>query len=234
MEIILLERVGKLGGLGDIVTVKDGFARNFLLPQQKALRATPANLKRFEADRADIERRNAQRKSAADDAAASIDGKSFVIIRQAGDTGQLYGSVSTRDIADVVSATGAKLTRNQVVLDKAIKVLGLHEIRINLHAEVSVAITINVARTPEEAERQAKGEDVTADQFEDDVEDGEAISAQEVFDDEEVARQVSEELAQDEAQDETAPDDGEAAAQAAGPDQETPHEGDGEAAGEKT
>ena len=154
MEVILLERIEKLGQMGDVVRVKDGYARNFLLPQSKALRATETNRKRFESERAQLEARNLERKKEAEAVGEKVDGASFVIIRQAGDSGQLYGSVSTRDIAEKVSADGTSISRNQVVLDRPIKTLGLHPVRISLHPEVSVDITVNVARTEDEAERQ--------------------------------------------------------------------------------
>jgi large subunit ribosomal protein L9 len=147
--------------MGDVVTVKDGFARNYLLPQGKALRATEANRKRFERDRAQLEARDLELKSEAQAVAAKLDGKSFIVIRQAGDTGQLYGSVSTRDIADAVTEGGFTIERRQVMLDRPIKALGVHQIRLQLHAEVEPHISVNVARSPDEAARQARGEDVT-------------------------------------------------------------------------
>ena len=161
MQVILLERIGRLGQMGDVVTVKDGFARNFLLPQGKALRATEANRKRFERDRAQLEARDLELKSDAHGVSTKLDGKSFIIIRQAGETGQLYGSVSTRDIATAVSEGGFSIDRRQVMLDRPIKALGLHEVRIQLHAEVQPRVAINVARSADEAARQARGEDVT-------------------------------------------------------------------------
>ncbi len=164
MQVILLERVEKLGQMGDVVKVKDGFARNYLLPKKKALRATKDNRTYFETQRAQLEARNLERKSEAGDVAAKLEGKSFVLLRQAGDRGQLYGSVSPRDIADVVSAGGFSINRTQVPLDKAIKTIGLFPIAIVLHPEVRVHVTINVARTEDEAERQARGEDVLAEQ----------------------------------------------------------------------
>jgi large subunit ribosomal protein L9 len=161
MEVILLERVGRLGQIGDVVKVRDGYARNFLLPQGKALRATEANRKTFESQRVQLEARNLELKSEAEGVAGRLGGQTFISIRQAGDTGQLYGSVSTRDIAEAVSAGGFSVERRQVLLDKPIKALGLHEVRIALHPEVAVKVSINVARSPDEAERQARGEDVT-------------------------------------------------------------------------
>jgi large subunit ribosomal protein L9 len=161
MQVILLERIGRLGQMGDIVKVRAGFARNFLLPQGKAMRATEANMKHFEVQRAQLEANNLERKQEAEAVGAKLKGKRFIAIRQAGDSGQLYGSVSTRDVAEAVTAGGFTVDRGQVLLDKPIKNLGLHEVRIGLHPEVSVRIVLNVARTQEEAERQAAGEDVT-------------------------------------------------------------------------
>lgn len=161
MQVILLERIGRLGQMGDVVTVKDGFARNFLLPQGKALRATESNRKRFERERAQLEARDLELKSEAQGVSTKLDGQSFIVIRQAGDTGQLYGSVSTRDIATAVTEGGFSIERRQVMLDRPIKTLGLHEVRISLHAEVIPHVTLNVARSADEAARQARGEDVT-------------------------------------------------------------------------
>jgi large subunit ribosomal protein L9 len=162
MEVILLERIARLGQMGEVVRVKDGFARNFLLPTGKALRANDNNRKRFESQRAQLEARNLELKSEADKVAESLDGKSFIIIRQAGETGQLYGSVAPRDISEVISAGGVSVHRNQVILTTPIKTLGLHAIPVRLHPEVEASITLNVARSPEEAERQAKGEELNA------------------------------------------------------------------------
>jgi large subunit ribosomal protein L9 len=162
MQVILLERIGRLGQMGDVVTVKDGFARNFLLPQGKALRATKANRERFERERAQLEARNLELKSEAQGVSGKLDSRSFVILRQAGDSGQLYGSVSTRDIADAVTQGGFSIERRQVLLDRPIKMLGLHEVRIALHPEVEPRITVNVARSEDEAARQARGEAVSA------------------------------------------------------------------------
>jgi large subunit ribosomal protein L9 len=161
MEVILLERVAKLGHMGETVRVKDGFARNFLLPRGKALRATEANKKKFESQRADLEARNHELKREAAEQSTKLDGKSFVIIRQAGETGQLYGSVSARDIAEAIAAGGFAIHRNNVTLLHPIKNLGLHKTPVHLHPEVEASVTINVARSPEQAERQAKGEDLT-------------------------------------------------------------------------
>ena len=162
MQVILLERVENLGAIGDEVKVRDGFARNYLLPQKKALRATDANRKVFEARRAEIEAQNAAARAAAETASGKIDGSSYTLIRQGGEAGQLYGSVSPRDIAEEINKGGAKVDRAAVVLDKPIKTIGLHTVRILLHPEVSVAITLNVARSPDEADRQARGENVIA------------------------------------------------------------------------
>lgn len=166
MEVILLERVEKLGGIGDVVTVKNGFARNYLLPRKKALRANEANRKVFEANRARIEAENAERRSAAEVSSKGVDGKTVQLIRQASNTGQLYGSVSARDIVDALEAEGAKVTKSQVVLDRPIKAIGMHEVRIALHPEVAVTVKVNVARSPEEADLQAQGVDVMAQMFE--------------------------------------------------------------------
>lgn len=161
MQVILLERIGSLGQMGDVVNVRDGYARNFLLPQKKAMRATKANIAEFETRRAQLEANNLERKSEAETIHAKLNGQSFVAIRQAGDTGQLYGSVSTRDIAEVVTAGGFSIDRRQVILNTPIKTLGLHPVEIQLHPEVVAKVDINVARTADEAERQAAGEDVT-------------------------------------------------------------------------
>ena len=160
MEVILLERVEKLGQMGDVVKVKNGFARNFLLPRKKALRANEANKKVFEAQRAELEARNLERRKDAEGAAKKLDGRSFVIIRQASEAGLLYGSVSTRDIADAAGAEGVKVDRTQVRLDKPLKSLGITKVRVMLHPEVSATIEINIARSADEAERQARGENV--------------------------------------------------------------------------
>lgn len=162
MQVILLERVENLGAMGDVVTVKNGFARNYLLPQDKALRATDANKARFEREREILEKRNAERRDEAAKSGEGVDGESYVLIRQAGENGHLYGSVTSRDVADAVSTDALKVGRSQVVLDMPIKTLGLHEVRIRLHPEVAVTVTINVARTEDEAARQAAGEDVIA------------------------------------------------------------------------
>ena len=167
MKVILLERIGKHGHIGDEVSVKDGFARNFLLPTGRALRATEANRKRFERDRADIEKRNQERREAAAGIASGLNGKSVIIIRQAGETGQLYGSVSSRDVADALNADGYTVARSQVDLANPIKNVGVHSVALHLHAEVAVNINVNVARSEDEANRQAAGEDLTAINYDD-------------------------------------------------------------------
>lgn len=167
MKVVLLERVENLGAIGDVVSVKDGFARNFLLPRDKARRATSANLKAFEVERAAIEARNEKNKADAQKIADKIDGQTYVLIRQAGETGQLYGSVAGRDVAEAIQAEGGKVERSQVVLNTAIKTLGVHEVLVRLHAEVTATVKMNVARSADEAERQARGEDVIRSQFDD-------------------------------------------------------------------
>jgi large subunit ribosomal protein L9 len=170
MKVILLERVGRMGQIGDEVTVKDGFARNFLLPQQKALRATEANRKRFQNERVDIEKRNQERREAAAGIAQGLNGRTVTIIRQAGETGQLYGSVASRDIIDALATDGFTVGRSQIDLATPIKTVGLHSVALNLHAEVAVTINVNVARSEDEAARQAKGEDLTVPSYDQDDE----------------------------------------------------------------
>ncbi|MBA4805252.1 MAG: 50S ribosomal protein L9 [Brevundimonas sp.] len=167
MKVVLLERVENLGAIGDVVTVKDGFARNFLLPRDKARRATAANLKAFEVERAAIEQRNEKNKAEAQKVADKIDGETYVLIRQAGETGQLYGSVAARDVAEAIQAEGGRIEKSQVILHIPIKTLGVHEVLVRLHAEVRATVKVNVARSADEAERQAKGEDVIRSQFDD-------------------------------------------------------------------
>jgi len=162
MQVILLERVAKLGQMGETVKVRDGFARNYLLPLGKALRANEANKKRFESERATLEARNLERKSEAQTVAETLGGKSFIVVRSAGETGQLYGSVAARDIVDVLAAEGFNIGRNQVDLNNPIKTIGLHDVVLHLHAEVEIKIQMNVARSAEEAERQLKGESLTS------------------------------------------------------------------------
>jgi large subunit ribosomal protein L9 len=159
VELILLERVEKLGQMGQLVKVKPGFARNYLLPQKKALRATKENLAYFESQRAQLEANNLQRKSEATEIGGKLEGLTVVIVRQAGESGQLYGSVSARDIADGVTEAGFTIEKRQVVLERPIKTLGLHPVKIVLHPEVSVTVTANVAQSAEEAEMQARGID---------------------------------------------------------------------------
>ena len=162
MEVILLERVSGLGQMGDMVRVKDGYGRNFLLPRGKALRANESNRKRFDRDKVQLETRNLEAKTEAEGVAGRLSGQSFVVLRQAGETGQLYGSVATRDIAEIATAGGFTVERQQVRLDRPIKAIGIHQVRISLHPEVEVPISINVARSADEAERQTRGEDLTA------------------------------------------------------------------------
>ena len=161
MDVILLERIGKLGHMGDVVTVKDGFARNFLLPTGKALRANATNRAKYEAQRVDLEKRNDERKTEATAISTKLDGISFIMVRQAGETGQLYGSVSARDIADQLVVEGYKVARNMVDLNLPIKTIGLKDVSIALHPDVVVTVTVNIARTTDEAVRQAGGEDLT-------------------------------------------------------------------------
>ena len=198
MEIILLERVDKLGSLGDTVRVKNGYARNYLLPTGRALRATSANREKFKADRATIEARNDERKEAAATDSEKLDGQSFVVIRQAGESGQLYGSVSTRDIAGAASLIGIAVNRNHVLLDAPIKTIGLYAVRVALHPEVTVEVTVNVARTEDEAVAQARGEVLTGSQSEREearqaAEDLFAEEEAETADETEVAARASEE-----------------------------------------
>jgi large subunit ribosomal protein L9 len=169
MEVILLERVEKLGAIGDVVKVKDGFARNYLLPRKKALRANEANRKVFEANRAKIEEDNANRRTDAEKASKGVEGKSVKLIRQASNAGHLYGSVSARDIAEALEGVGAHVAKSQVVLDRPIKEIGVHEVKIALHPEVAVTVKVNVARSPEEADLQAQGIDVLQQMFEEEA-----------------------------------------------------------------
>ena len=181
MQVVLLERVAKLGQMGEVVAVKDGYARNFLLPQGKALRATEANMKRFETDRAQLEVRNLEAKKEAEGVAKKLDRQTFVVIRSASDGGALYGSVTTRDISDAATAGGFTLDRRQVVLDHPIKDLGLHPITVTLHPEVTATITVNVARSPDEAELQATGK--TIQELQAEAEAAAEFDIQELFDD---------------------------------------------------
>jgi large subunit ribosomal protein L9 len=168
MDVILLERIEKLGAIGDVVKVKNGYARNFLLPRGKALRANDANRRVFESNRERIEAQNAERRVVAERDSKGVEGVTIQLIRQASNVGQLYGSVSARDLAEALEAHGHKIAKNQIVLDKPIKSIGIQDVRIALHPEVSVTIRVNVARSPEEAELQAQGVDVMADMFEKD------------------------------------------------------------------
>jgi large subunit ribosomal protein L9 len=188
MEVILLERVEKLGAMGEVVKVKNGYARNYLLPLHKALRASAENKARFERERATLEARNAERRSGAAGLSTKLEGKSFIILRQAGESGQLYGSVSTRDIAEAASGDGAAVVRNQVLLDTPIKTIGLYTVRIALHPEVVVKVTVNVARSADEAEAQSRGEILTGT-----VSDREEarIAAEQLFEDEAAAEAAS-------------------------------------------
>src|SRR4051812_29711290 len=169
MDVILLERIEKLGSIGDVVKVKNGYARNFLLPRGKALRANESNRKVFEANRGKIEAQNAERRGDAEKEAGKVDGARIQLIRQASNAGQLYGSVSARDLAEALEAQGHRIAKHQIVLDRPIKAIGLQEVKIALHPEVSVTIHVNVARSPEEADLQAQGVDVMAEMFEKDV-----------------------------------------------------------------
>ena len=190
MKIILLERIAKLGQMGDEVTVKDGYARNFLLPKGKALRSTKTNAARFEVERAQLEARNLERKTEAEAVAEKLDGNAYVAIRSAGETGQLYGSVAARDIAATLEENGFTVGRNQIELTAPIKTIGMHDVRIILHPEVDAGISINVARSDEEAARQASGEDLTQrDAFDD---DDDVVAQDDAFENEEDAPQAEE------------------------------------------
>jgi large subunit ribosomal protein L9 len=180
MEVILLERIAKLGQMGDVVRVRDGYARNFLLPQGKALRSTKENSKRFDEQRAQLEARNLERRQEAEAVAVKLNGTSFIVVRQAGETGQLYGSVTARDLVEILEAGGFSVARNQVALNQPIKSIGLHPVTIALHPEVDSEIIVNVARSEDEAERQARGEDVTRpfDEQEEEAEEAEELAAE--------------------------------------------------------
>jgi len=185
MEVVLLERVEKLGQMGDVVSVKDGYGRNFLLPKGKALRATKGNLARFEAEKAQLEARNLELKKEAASVAEKMDGQQFIAIRSASDAGSLYGSVNSRDIAELMTADGFSVSRGQIVLDKPVKELGIHELRIVLHPEVSATVEINVARSQDEAELQAQGKSIQELRAEEEAAD--AFDVAELFEDEEQA-----------------------------------------------
>lgn len=204
MKVILLERVGRYGTIGDEVNVKHGYARNFLLPQGKALRATEANRIKFQSERTVIEKRNEERRDEAAGIASGLNGHSVVMIRQAGETGQLYGSVSSRDVAEALVADGYSVLRSQVDLASPIKTVGVHPIALNLHAEVEVNVNVNVARSEDEAKRQSTGEDMMVVNYDEPVEEEAAAEAQDVFDDENT------EIASD---DDAAETEGEAAAE---------------------
>ena len=177
MEIILLERIEKLGTIGDVVNVKDGYARNFLLPNKKALRANEANRKVFEANRSKIEADNAARRSEAEGHAGNVEGKSVVLIRASSNSGQLYGSVSVRDIVDALNADGANVSKSMIVLERPIKTIGVFDVKVALHPEVTVMVKVNVARSPDEADQQAKGVDVIAAMFEDEAAEAAAAAS---------------------------------------------------------
>jgi large subunit ribosomal protein L9 len=177
MEVILLERIGKLGQMGDVVRVKDGFARNFLLPRGKALRATADNKKRFEEMKSDLQARNLEMKGEAGKIGSKLNGKTYVVLRQASESGQLFGSVSTRDIAALIKADGAEVERSQIVLNAPIKTIGQYKVPLALHPEVEVGITVTVARSADEAERLARGEDVTVRRTEAEEESAAAAAA---------------------------------------------------------
>ena len=178
MEIILLERIEKLGSIGDVVSVKDGYARNYLLPNKKALRANEANRKVFEANRSKIEADNAARRGEAEVHAKDVEGKSVVLIRASSNAGQLYGSVSVRDIVDALNAEGANLSKSMIVLERPIKTIGVFDVKVALHPEVAVTVKVNVARSPDEAEQQAAGVDVIAAMFEDDAAEAAAAAGE--------------------------------------------------------
>lgn len=208
MHIVLLERVDKLGQMGEVVRVKEGFARNYLLPQGKALRATNENMKRFENERAQLEARNLERKSEAEKVGATLDGESFVLIRAASEAGSLYGSVTARDIGDATTAGGFSVARSQIVLDKPVKMLGVHDIRVVLHPEVEVTIHVNVARSQEEAEMQAAGKSVLDVRAEE--EEAADLDVAALFEDvgkfeEDQAEQTEEEAVEGDAEDADAP-----------------------------
>jgi len=203
MKVILLERIARLGQMGDTVTVKDGFARNFLLPQGKALRANAANLERFEGQRAELEARNLDRKNEATAINEKLDGTTYVVIRSAGQTGQLYGSVSTRDVSAALEENGFHVARSQITLQNPIKTIGLHAVEVVLHPEVSGTVTMNVARSEDEAVRQAAGEDLTGRdaQFEIDRSEEDDLDLEEIFDNPEEA-DLAEDSGADDAGDE--------------------------------
>ena len=229
MDVILLERIAKLGQMGDTVTVKDGYARNFLLPQGKALRANKANMAHFEAQRAHLEARNLERKNEATAVSEKLNGNTYVAVRSAGETGQLYGSVAARDIVAILEENGFTVGRSQVELRAPIKIIGLHSVLIALHPEVEAEIVMNVARSEDEAVRQAAGEDLTSrDAFEgDDEAEEDELSIEDIFENPEDADlaelSLEEEEAEEEVTDEAAEDASEEAAEEA-PAEETSEE----------
>jgi large subunit ribosomal protein L9 len=216
MEIILLERIEKLGAIGDVVKVKDGFARNYLLPNKKALRANDSNRKLFESNRARIEQDNAEKRTDAEKASKAVDGKSVKLIRQASNVGHLYGSVSARDIAEALEGVGAKVAKGQVVLDHPIKAIGVHDVKIALHPEVTVMVKVNVARSPEEADLQAQGVDVLQQMFEEDAVPSAAEALEPVVETAETAEAAEEAAPPEETAEEPAPSEAPAAAGAEG------------------
>jgi large subunit ribosomal protein L9 len=209
MEVILLERIGKLGQMGDVVRVKDGFARNFLLPKGKALRATDENRSRFETMKIDLEARNLEQRGDAEKVATKLNGQSFTVIRQAAEGGQLYGSVSTRDIAALIVGQGFNVDRSQIVLNMPIKMIGMYQIPVTLHPEVEVKVGVTVARSADEAERIKRGEDVRVARDEETEAREEATAAAEAFFDPEVAeaRRAHEDAAETEGEAEAKPAD---------------------------
>ena len=192
MDVILLERIGKLGQMGDVVRVKDGFARNFLLPRGKALRATADNKSKFEGMKAELQQRNLEAKGEAGKMAAAVDGKTYVVLRQASESGQLFGSVSTRDIAALINADGAEVARSQVVLNAPIKAIGQYKVPLALHPEVEVTVTVTVARSADEAERLARGEDVTVRRTDEEEEAAAALANAEAFFEPDAAKALTE------------------------------------------
>jgi large subunit ribosomal protein L9 len=195
MQVVLLERIAKLGQMGEVVTVKDGYARNFLLPSGKALRANKANLEQFNEQRAQLETQNLERRAEAEKVKETMNGQSLILIRQSGETGQLYGSVSTRDIANALKEAGFSTDRNQIILENPIKTLGIYSVRVTLHPEVDCEISVNVARTRDEAERQAQGEDVTAAEAAEDA----LIAAEAMLEREADLKELNEEIDADDA-----------------------------------
>ena len=195
MQVVLLERIAKLGQMGEVVTVKDGYARNFLLPSGKALRANKANLEQFNEQRAQLETQNLERRAEAEKVKKTMNGQSLILIRQSGETGQLYGSVSTRDIANALKEAGFSTDRNQIILENPIKTLGIYNVRVTLHPEVDCEVSVNVARTRDEAERQAQGEDVTAAEAAEDA----LIAAEAMLEREADLKELNEEIDADDA-----------------------------------